>query len=474
MEQQSNTVSVTSVLTNNDELHKNNVTLSYNVEQIIENLFNGNKPVNLSVEQFLELIDNESNNSICWKILTLPSEKKIYLFSNEWNIPNNIAQQNFSVKYFNNLVIDSDLNILMYGGSKIFDSNRDKCNLDQIKKHYSIQNSNFNNIYEAYEGTSINVFYENELNKWMYCTKKKFNMFESCFGSSSSHGAMFEDIISTHELETKLNKNYTYNFVLVHNNNSHIIKENVENKLVLIAVRDRENSHKQINIFDSENVRSIIEFNNVILPKIVSLDEFESWNQSENIVSQGIILHYNDNIFRVYTTSYQNQLKANPKFHTTQEKLFWAFQNNKLNNYVDNDNYAITLSAINYVAIMLFRMLTYFTKFKKNFTEDEKFIYGTFSFIPKNNEQYEKLQYNNALKRNIYKLQRLPFAVKNIEGVDFDQVKHHIKYHCSAQDIYGMYLTFIKNPDFEQMVKYKSSPEQKLLITSFSNVTTNA
>jgi hypothetical protein len=473
MEQQSNTTQVNPALPN-EQLEENNVTLSYNVEQIVESLFNGIKPLNLSIEQFLELIDNESNNSICWRILTLPSEKKLYLFSNEWNMPNNITQQNFSVKYFNNLVIDSEFNILMYGGPKIFDSNRDKCNLEQIKKYYSIHNSDFCNVYEAYEGTSINVFYENELNKWMYCTKKKFNMFESCFGSSSSHGSMFEDIISTNELETKLNKNYTYNFVLVHNNNSHIMKENVENKLVLISVRDRENSHKQINIFDSENVRSIIEFNNIVLPKVVSLDEFENWNKFDNIVSQGIILHYNENIFRIYTTSYQTQLKANPKFHTTQEKLFWAFQNNKLNNYVNNDNYAITLSAINYVAIMLFRMLMHFTKFKKNFTEDEKFVYGTFSFIPKNNEQYDKLQYNNALKRNIYKLQRLPFAVKNIESVDFDQVKHHIKYHCSPQDIYGMYLSFIKNPDFEQMIKYKSSNEQKASIMSFANVSTIA
>ena len=169
MEQQSNTISDSSVITNSNELHMNNTILSYNFEQIIKNLFNGIKPINLSIEEFLELIDNESNNSIFWKSLTLASEKKLYLFSTEWNIPNNITQQNFSVKYFNNLVIDSDFNILMYGGPKIFDSNRDKCNLEQIKNHYSIENSDFNNIYEAYEGTSINVFYNNELNNWMYC-----------------------------------------------------------------------------------------------------------------------------------------------------------------------------------------------------------------------------------------------------------------------------------------------------------------
>lgn len=477
MEQQSNNVQLTEQVTNlNDDtniLNQENYKLSFNVEEIVCNMFNGTKPSNLTFSQFLELIDNESENSICWRTEVLPSGKQLYLFSNEWNIPNNIEMQKFSSKYFNNLVMDDQFNILMYGGSKIFDSNRDKCNLEKIKSFYGIENNEFEKIYEAYEGTSINVFYEHETNKWFYCTKKKFRMFDSFFGSTNSHGMMFEQIIPCSELETKLNKNYSYNFILIHNLNSHIIKDNVQNKLVLVSVRDTLDHHKSIDIHSDEIVNSVITLNNVELPKEVNLVDFNAWNQENNIISQGIILHHDNNVFRVYTNAYGKQLKSNPKFHTDQEKLLWAFQINKLNEYTNEESYNLTLSAINYVAIMLFRTLLYFTKYKKDFSNDEKFNFANYNFITKNSENYEKLQFHNALKRNIYKLQRLPFAIKNIDGVDFNQVKHHIKYHCSPQDIYSMYLTFTKNSDFEKMVNYKCLPNQRASINNFLGVKLN-
>ena len=477
MEQQSNNVLESQqndkINGNLDDINNENYKLNFNVEEIVNNLFNGVKPTNLSFNQFLELIDNESDNSICWRIENLPSGRQLYLFSNEWNIPNNIEVQKFSSKYFNNLVIDNQFNVLMYGGPKIFDSNRDKYNLEKIKNFYGIENNEFEKIYEAYEGTSINVFFEQETNKWFYCTKKKFRMFDSFFGSTNSHGMMFEQIISCVELETKLNKNYSYNFILIHNLNSHIIKDNVDNKLVLVSVRNTLDGHKQVDIHSDEIINSVVTLNKIVLPKEVNLVDFTAWNQENSIISQGIILHHKSNIFRVYTNAYGKQLKSNPKFHTDQEKLLWAFQTNKLTEYTNEETYNLTLSAINYVAIMLFRTLLYFTKFKKDFTDDEKFSYTNYNFITKNNEKYEKLQFHNALKRNIYKLQRLPFAIKNIDGVDFNQVKHHIKYHCSPQDIYGMYQTFSKNSDFETMVNYKCLPNQRKSINNFVNIKLN-
>lgn len=477
MEQQSNNVLESQqndkINGNLDDNNYENYKLNINVEEIVCNLLNGVKPTNLSFNQFLELIDNESDNSICWRTENLPSGRQLYLFSNEWNIPNNIEAQKFSSKYFNNLVIDNQFNVLMYGGPKIFDSNRDKCNLEKIKSFYEIGNDGFEKIYEAYEGTSINVFFEHETNKWFYCTKKKFRMFDSFFGSNNSHGMMFEQIITCSELETKLNKNYSYNFILIHNLNSHIIKDNVNNKLVLVSVRNTLDGHKHVDIHSNEIVNSVVTPDKIVLPKEVNLVDFNAWNQENSIISQGIILHHENNIFRVYTTAYGKQLKSNPKFHTDQEKLLWAFQTNKLNEYTNEETYNLTLSAINYVAIMLFRTLLYFTKFKKDFTDDEKFSYSNYNFITKNSENYDKLQFHNALKRNIYKLQRLPFAIKNIDGVDFNQVKHHIKYHCSPQDIYGMYQTFSKNPDFEKMVNYKCLPIQRKNINNFLNIKLN-
>jgi hypothetical protein len=458
MEQQSNTVS----------------TCTINIDQLMINLLNGIKPDSLSFEQFLELIDNESNNSITWKNETLPSGKILFLFSTEWNLLNNIELQTFSARYFNNLVMDNEFNILMYGGSKIFDSNRDKYNLEKIKTYYNIvDNNEFTKIYEAHEGTSINVFYESESDKWFYSTKKKFNMSDSFFGSTLSHGSMFEEIISCSELELKLNKNYSYHFILIHNSNLHLI-DNIQNKLVLISARDRNNNHTQINLLTNDDINNLL-CNNITLPKEVSVSEFELWNQQTDttIKNQGIILHHNNNIFRIYTNNYGQKLKVNPKFHTIYEKLFWGFQNNELINIADEKTYNLTINAINYVAIMLFRVVLYFTKYKKDFTEDEKNNYANYIFITKNKDQYENLKFHNGLKRNIYKLQRLPFVIKNINTIDFNQVKHHIKYHCSAQDIYGMYQTFLKNPNFEQIVNYKCSLNQRTNINEFSNIKLN-
>ena len=485
MEQQSNNRSMQELSNSTNEVNNElsnsinevNYKLSFDINHIMNDLLNGIKPTSLSFEQFLELIDNESNNTICWKTEVLPSGKTLFLFSTEWNSVNSIESQTFSTKFFNNLVMDNQFNVLMYGGSKIFDSNRDKFNLDKIKSFYNIDhNSDFERIYEAYEGTGINVFYESDSDKWFYSTKKKFRMSESYFGSTKSHGSMFEDIISCADLESKLNKDYSYHFILIHNANSHLIKDlSDNNKLVLIGVRDRNRGHMQKNLSDMiSEINEILTLEHISLPKEVSVEDFEQWNQQNDIVSQGIILHYAENVFRIYTNAYGQKLKANPKFHTDYEKLFWSFQNNELGSITDENTYNLTISAINYVAIMLFRTVLHFTKYKKDFTEDEKFSHARYSFIAKNNDQYEKLQFHNALKRNIYKLQRLPFAVKNLNGVDFNQVKHHIKYHCSAQDIYSMYQTFMKNPQFETMVNYKCSLSQRVNINNFLNVKLNA
>jgi len=440
------------------------------------NLFNGIKPTNISFEQFLELIDNESSNNICWKTEKLPSGKILFLFSNEWNLKNNIECQNFMTKYFNNIIIDNEFNILMFGGSKIFDSNRDNFDFDTIKQVYQIDDiAKLGKFYEAYEGTNINVFYEEETNKWFYTTKKKFRMHESFFASKLSHGSMFNEIILCSELENKLNKNYTYNFSLIHKANTHLIKNNIENKLILTSVRDRLNSHDKVNLYDNENIviSDLLSLPNIKLPNEISISDFYEWNNELDIKSQGIILHYENNIFRIYTNAYSQKLKSNPKFHTDYEKLFWSFQTNELNTITNEVTYNITICTINYIAIMLFRTVLYFTKYKKDFTKEEKINYAKYNFITKNTEQYTQLQYHNALKRNIYKLQRLPFAVKGIDNVDFNQVKHHIKYHCSPQDIYSMYLTFIKNPNIETMVTYKCSPSQRTNINDFINIKLN-
>ena len=90
MEQQSNTVQNSMQDSMQDSTHLSNI-----IHQLFNRTFDNR--YNLSFEQFLELIDNETENSVCWKYYKFEenndnmnddndsNSRKIYLFSNEWN-----------------------------------------------------------------------------------------------------------------------------------------------------------------------------------------------------------------------------------------------------------------------------------------------------------------------------------------------------------------------------------------------------
>lgn len=392
---------------------------------VLENLFQGIKP-NIEFNQFLNNIYEQSNYNINWKYLEI-DDNKLYLINHEWlcklHFDNN--NQDDITKYFNNTIIDSNYNIIMYGGPKVYDSNRDNINLENILKFINEDAI----IYEAYEGTTINIFNYN--NKWFYSTRRKFDMYESIYGSKISHGLMFDDIIENkNDFESKLNKDYTYQFILVHNNNRHISKIDT-NKLILISIRDRLNNHKIIN--------ETFEFKSVVLPKNCNIEELKN----NNDLTQGIIINFNDYIFRIYNDNYSKILIRKPYYANKQEELFHTFQNNRLKE--TSDEKTNTFAAYNYVAIMIFRIMNHFTVFNnKN---------NNLKFTQINQQDYEKIKYHSSIVRNLYKLQRLPFMLK-INKVDFDQIKHHLKFYTNYRDLNKMFKCFYKNEELNKLVKF--------------------
>ena len=135
----------------------------------------------------------------------------------------------------------------------------------------------------------------------------------------------------------------------------------------------------------------------------------------------------------------------------------------------------MTIGAVNFVSIMLYRTLVHFTKFEKFFTQAEKKSFPNSKFIQINNKNYHKLTQHSALKRNIYKLQLIPWAIKSkdnnpITNVDYNQVRHHIKYHSTTQDIYSMYLSFLSE-DLQNMVGYRApSDDHYQTILDFNDI----
>lgn len=389
------------------------------------NLLKGIKP-DMEFDKFLNNIYEKSNYNINWKHIVI-DDTKLYLITYEWfskNIFDNFIQDDIT-KYFNNTIIDSNYNIIMYGGAKVYDSIRDDINLENIKDFINEEAT----IYEAYEGTTINIF--NYKDKWYYSTRRKFNMYDSIYGSKISHGSMFDDIIKNKiDFESKLNKNYTYQFVLVHSNNRHLTKIDT-NKLILISIRDRLNEHKIIN--------ETFEFESVVLPKNSNFEELKQDNNS----IQGIIINFRDYIFRFYNDNYSKTLIKKPYYANKQEELFHYFQQNKFREI--SDEKTNTFAAFNYIAIMMFRIMNHFTIFNnKN---------NNLKFMQINQQDYDNIRYHSAVARNLYKLQRLPFILK-IKTIDFEQVKYHLKHYTNYRDLSKMLKSFYKNDDLNKLVKF--------------------
>ena len=397
-------------------------------ENIVINIFNNVKP-DIIFSEFLTSLTNISQNTVSWKKKDF-NDKTIYMFYHEWNVKNNLPESNiisqhFIVKYFNNLIIDSDYNIIMYNGPKIYDSVRDNINLETALTF--IENKvDECKIYEANEGTTINIFYY--IDRWFFTTKRTFDMDDSIYGSNNSHGKMFESIITRQEITQLLDISLTYHLTLIHTSNSHLstISSDI---LILNAVRNPNNNFK-LTEYDIQNDR-------ITKPISTSIDSLTT----QTIDKQGIIIHFKDFIFRVYNQAYGELLKTKPHYGTIQEKLIHLYQNNEFT--TDTNEKLLTLTVFNYVAIILHRILIHFTDFN---TQDPKL-----KFKHINKDDYSIIKSHNVIIRNLNKLQRIPFIIKDKTNVDFAQVKFHLKKYCNYRDVYQMFKLF--NEEENQIIK---------------------
>ena len=227
-------------------------------------------------------------------------------------------------------------------------------------------------------------------------------------------------------------------------------------KLILTTVR----TQGLISEVDLETYADMFSVDRIIRPTVTTLDALNEPTQIVEFVkthSQGVIIHYKDYIFRVYLPSYGTLLMSNPHFNSPQELYLWNYKNNNLSQATLED-YRIktsTVAAFNFVAIVLHRTLLHFTRFAKYFSPEELALYPTYKFIKINDTDFELIKGSNALIRNIYKLQHLPYAVRTVSDVDFNQVKYHLKYHADTRDIYSMYTTFMSNTQLCRVVGYK-------------------
>jgi hypothetical protein len=201
-------------------------------------------------------------------------------------------------------------------------------------------------IFMCYEGSLISLFNYN--NNWFFSSRKNLLNIKNTLKNdiTNPHFNMFKSVIEqdNFNVETfidKLDKKYTYHFVLIHHLNKNIV--NYENKfgkeykkLCFIFARDKE-TKKEIN---SEDIDNLFLSDNIFLPKrlenIKKFDDINSSNLTSDPEYEGIIIKINNKVLKLQSIQYQFY-KAIGHEKNLYRGFIHLYQNNKLKEYFENN-----------------------------------------------------------------------------------------------------------------------------------------
>ena len=144
-------------------------------------------------------------------------------------------------------------------------------------------------IYQYYDGTMVNLYYDKYNEKWSYATKGRLDAFQSKWSSDKTFGELFFEVCKIDE--SKLDKSHCYSFVLQHKENR-IVSNISINRVVLVLVRDNTNGEL---VTPSVDIGT-----NIILP--VKINGFKNYSELEEYVENldfnnaGVIIYGKDEI----------------------------------------------------------------------------------------------------------------------------------------------------------------------------------
>jgi len=175
----------------------------------------------------------------------------------------------YMVNYKKDFLNNENINELGYLRSLIFDEN---CNLlcfSPVKSSY--KNAFFENnsnkqeliVEPLFEGTMINLFYDNRVSKWLISTKStigaNINYFKNSINKSKTFKEMVDDAMNKDNLDLqKLNKAETFSFVLQHPENRIV---NLFNYPKLILIEKYRIQQNNIEFLEMAPLNSLIKFN---------------------------------------------------------------------------------------------------------------------------------------------------------------------------------------------------------------------
>ena len=284
---------------------------------------------------------------------------------------------------------------------------------------------------ECYEGTLLSVYFSND--KWNYSTRKCVDSKDSYWSyngkvSEKSHYDMFlETVGDVSVFESKLQKDKSYYFVLVHHENKIFVDYTEKfgseyKKLFLLFVRDSD-----LNLVDS----MIDEYNGN--KEVYTFDQVK-----ENISKSNMMGYlYNDNgQFYVYHTDFYTGLeKAAPYASSYECMLVELYKRNNLDEHFKQfpenlkyrssvfDTKGMMYGVFTYLSMSLLNLYYYFTMF-----DGQK-------LTQRNVDDFKELfdDKNYTLHSMLFKMKGLVLSKK--KKLELDDVKKLLKYYINSNDI---------------------------------------
>lgn len=244
----------------------------------------------LKLQELIDSLEEKTFKSFKTKLLDLTTN----IYIKEWNesslfmITNNFTKNTSNLteleRECRSVILDSKtLDIICYSYDDIY--------YNQDAKDYIIKNNDFSRtIQECFEGTLLSIFYYND--KWNVATRRCIDAKKSSWNNNKSHFDMFLECINTsfNEFTSYLKEENNYFFVLVHNQNKHIVdyteffQDNDYKKIIHVMTR-RRSDHCEIDLEDNTQWNKLPTF---ITPKKLGTDDDYSFDGETKKVSNFI------------------------------------------------------------------------------------------------------------------------------------------------------------------------------------------
>ena len=429
----------------------------------------------------LNKIINECSNSNELKLklkekipdITIKEDDNIILIANTFK--NNITTLSELENECKNIILDKNLNILVYTSNSLY--------YNDDAKFFTINNNiNINytkEIYESYEGTILTIF--NYDNKWYLSTRKCIDADLSKWYDKTYNILFCETINDTFENFTnKLNENNYYSFVLVHYENKNIIDYSSRfgkeyKKLIHLSTKNTK-THEEIeteifndfsyilkqkalsdyNLLNNENKKLEINLPLNLEGLIIKL--------KCNKTNKTILLKYQTNAYNIINKikpNYNCLLKIFIELYKKQllKEHISYFPNNKQIKLFDSANNSYNIYNTIGIIDLIFKILT------SELFEIFKLLYNLKDCSHKNSILYESLP--KKYKIILYKIRGIYFNKKDyLINKTKTNIINYTKTNLKIIDIYNI----LKQLDIEFLIKLLKSRNSIISNENFINV----